>query len=401
MAGTDLTREQVLASPPTSWDGGGRGRASWGLVVVVGVLLGSLFVGLGAGVDDVLDGTADGLILVLFPLVLVVGGGVALVQQLTWRSWVDDAEVLHAGGLLRRRRVDLGRLASVSLRPEGPKPDPRATVKLVVTDHDGGRVAVSLGWNRLSWEAWHLLAWHAIRAGVPLSGPVRLALSASDSPAMRQLLDVPSPPVTGAVRCRSGPRLILWTLYTKGIWAVVTGYGASLRGWPGEWPWWVWPLGILSAVLGLYALQAVVRRPGRRLTIDAAGRLEADGVEVDLGRLVLVDQGLSTTGEGVYFERLVHLRSTGMPEPTAVPMGIADLRVEDEDAHQVRIPLTDRWEPMAPLASRLLDAVERRGLTVSEHVAYNLRFAAGQVPLSEHRRVVEATTGVAVADVPW
>jgi hypothetical protein len=393
-----VTLEELSSTPPSRWEVPRRPSAGqYAVLTLVGVLA-AVGVWAFAEPEMYLRGL-DGWAIVLFPSVLVVGFGAAWVQRMTWRSEVDEAGVLTVGGAVRRRSVDLTQLAAVTLRAEGVRREVYDTIKLVVRDRHGAEVRLPLDWQPVSWQALHRVAWEAIQQGVVLSGPVRVALSMSDSPPLRRLLEVPSPPVTGPVSCRRGPRTYLAQVHARGWFAVVTAYALTLRdGGVAAWPWWMWGLAAVSALLWLAVGRALWRGFRGRLTIDEDGVMEVDGTRVDLRHLDIVDMaGLGA--EGPYFERLAGLNIGDLPEPRDVEPGAGSLRLEDamRDGHtfgRVDLPWDDHWEPMGVLMSRVSHAVETSGVEVSDHVRYNLRFAAGQVPLSEHHAVVAATTGV-------
>jgi hypothetical protein len=391
-----VTLEELRSAPPSTWKVPRGSAVAYAGLSVAGLFFGAL--GWGWGDPDGQLGGLEQWGLVAFGALLTFGFGAALVQRLTFRTEVDGAGMLTVGGAVRRRSVDLQQLATVSLRPEGDRREHYDTTNLVVRDRQGRTVSMTLGWQPVGWEVLHHVAWEALRQGVVLSGPVRMALSMSDSPPLRRLLDVPSPPVTGPVACRRGPRSYAAKLHVRGWFAVVLTYALTLRP-VADWRWWSWIMAIVAALLWAAAAWAAWRGVRGRLTIDEDGVMRAYGTRVDLRRLDIVDMG-DVVSDGPYFERLAGL---GLEEHLPVKddghNGIGSLRVEDKMRDdntfgRVDLPLGDYWEPMGPLMSRLLHAVDERGLEVSEYVRYNLRFAAGQVPLSEHHEVVEATTGV-------
>lgn len=386
-------REDVVASPPSEWHAASHRRRAVALYAGLAGLGASLLVLYAVAgssfeiANDLASGGLDEWVFWLLPAVLIVGFGLAAVHAGTWSADVDEQGTLRAGSVLRRKRVDLRRLEAVSLRPEGDAPSHRALVRLIVRDRSGGSVVVALDWHPIGWRALHLLAWHATAQEIVLSGPVRMALAGSDSPVLRRLLDRPSPRAQGAVACRFGPRRTRSTLYACWFWALVLGYASTL----GEWSWLHGGAALVALGLIAVGLWALLVRGRRRLEVDEDGTLRAGGRQLQLDELVVVDMG-SVGPDGPVFERLAHLGLNGLISTDEPPVG-PDLRLVDATGAQLTLRLDDTWEPMASLMSRVLTAVAANGLEVSTHARYNLRFAAGDVPLAEHWDVVAATTG--------
>lgn len=386
----------LLADAPTSWT---RRRlpplaSAYVGVALLGVAIGAFFWTYADGWDEITGSGGDGWALLLLPLVLVVGFGLAAQQAWTWRATVDDRGVLRAGGAFRRGEVDLTTLVEVTLRPAAGKRAPTDTVRLVVRDSRGGVATLDPEADPGSWRAWHAIAWHAIDRGVPLGVAARLVLARSDALSLRTLLEVPSPAVTGAVEARRCPRRTRGSLHVSGWLGFVLAYTTTLGDPPSAWPWWRWVIAALAVAFVARFVWVLVVGSRRRIAVDDAGVLHLPGRDVVLADLTGARQSSLSGDDGPYYACLAGVEYDERPDPLVGQLGSGVALLDDGSDLPPAVGYADEWEPTASLASRLLAAVDEAGLEVSEHLRYDLRAAAGQVPLGEHLATVERTTGV-------
>lgn len=394
-AGFPADLAAVLADEPTSWT---RHRASrlasaYAGLVVLGVAVGAVFWSFADEWDEIAGAGADGWAVVLLPMVLVVGFGLATIQAFTWRATVDDRGVVTAGGALRRRHVDLTRLAEVTLRPAAGKRDMTDTVRLIVRDTAGATVVLDPEADPASWRAWHAIAWYATEQGLPLGIAARLVMARSDAPSLRALLELPSQPVTGALEARRCPRRTWASLHLSGWFGFVLVYAMTLGDPPSAWPWWRSATAVLAVLFVARFLWVLLIGSRRTIRVDDAGVLHLARRSVDLADVRALRQSTLAETDGPFLACLADVEYQQRLEPLDGGKGTGAAWLVDSTDVPIDVAYADEWEPPAALASRLLHAVDEHGIEVSEHVRYDLRAAAGQVPLSEHLDTVERTTG--------